>query len=329
MLIPRADTELLVDLAIRLAPDGARALDLGTGSGAIAVAVAAARPDLRIVATDLSQAALAVAAGNAEACLDAGRPGGPLRWLKGSWWAALPSGEPPFDLIASNPPYIAEGDPHLARGDLRHEPAQALASGADGLDAIREIAAGARGHLAPGGWLLVEHGFDQGPAVRALFEAAGLRQTATHRDAEGRDRVTAGRCPSPQGDAHAFDAGCASSLESFVHLASKGTMEAKEFIAKTVAENPVVLFMKGTAQFPQCGFSGRAVQILKACGVTNLVTVNVLDDDEVRQGIKDYSNWPTIPQLYVNGEFVGGADIMYEMYQSGELQKIIPQQAVA
>jgi len=106
-------------------------------------------------------------------------------------------------------------------------------------------------------------------------------------------------------------------------------MEAKEFIAKTVTENPVVLFMKGTAQFPQCGFSGRSVQILKACGVTNLVTVNVLDDDDVRQGIKDYSNWPTIPQLYINGEFVGGADIMYEMYQSGELQKIIPQQAVA
>ena len=106
-------------------------------------------------------------------------------------------------------------------------------------------------------------------------------------------------------------------------------MEAKEFIAKTVAENPVVLFMKGTAQFPQCGFSGRAVQILNACGVKNLVTVNVLDDDEVRQSIKDYSNWPTIPQLYINGEFVGGSDILYEMYQSGELQKLIPQQATA
>ena len=106
-------------------------------------------------------------------------------------------------------------------------------------------------------------------------------------------------------------------------------MEAKEFIAKTVTENPVVLFMKGTAQFPQCGFSGRAVQILKACGVKNLVTVNVLDDDEVRQSIKDYSNWPTIPQLYINGEFVGGSDILYEMCQSGELQKMIPQQATA
>lgn len=106
-------------------------------------------------------------------------------------------------------------------------------------------------------------------------------------------------------------------------------MEAKEFIAKTVSDNPVVLFMKGTAQFPQCGFSGRAVQILKACGVKHLITVNVLDDDDVRQAIKDYSNWPTIPQLYINGEFVGGSDIVYEMYQSGELQKLIPQQAIA
>ena len=106
-------------------------------------------------------------------------------------------------------------------------------------------------------------------------------------------------------------------------------MEAKDFIAKTVSDNPVVLFMKGTAQFPQCGFSGRAVQILKACGVKHLVTVNVLDDDDVRQAIKDYSNWPTIPQLYINGEFVGGSDIVYEMYQSGELQKLIPQQAIA
>ena len=101
-------------------------------------------------------------------------------------------------------------------------------------------------------------------------------------------------------------------------------MEAREFIAKTVTENPVVLFMKGTAQFPQCGFSGRAIQILKSCGVRNLVTVNVLDDDEVRQAIKDFSSWPTIPQLYIQGEFVVGSDIMAEMFQSGELQKIVP-----
>ena len=90
-----------------------------------------------------------------------------------------------------------------------------------------------------------------------------------------------------------------------------------------VKHHRVVLFMKGNAQFPMCGFSGRAVQILKACGVDDLTTVNVLEDDEIRQGIKAYSNWPTIPQLYVNGEFVGGSDIMMEMYQAGELQQAL------
>ncbi|MBU3719982.1 MAG: Grx4 family monothiol glutaredoxin [Burkholderiaceae bacterium] len=100
-------------------------------------------------------------------------------------------------------------------------------------------------------------------------------------------------------------------------------MEVKEFIQKTVTDHPVVLFMKGTAQFPQCGFSGRAVQLLKACDVKNVVTVNVLEDDDIRQGVKDFSNWPTIPQLYVGGEFVGGADIMGEMYESGELKKML------
>jgi monothiol glutaredoxin len=95
-----------------------------------------------------------------------------------------------------------------------------------------------------------------------------------------------------------------------------------EFIDQTVRSNPVVLFMKGTAQFPQCGFSGKAIQILKANGITKLVTVNVLEDDEVRQGVKAYSSWPTVPQLYVNGEFVGGSDIMGEMHESGELKKM-------
>ena len=96
--------------------------------------------------------------------------------------------------------------------------------------------------------------------------------------------------------------------------------DVQQRIDGIVKGNRVVLFMKGTAQFPQCGFSGRAVQVLKACGVAELTTVNVLEDDDIRQGIKDYAQWPTIPQLYVNGEFVGGSDIMTEMYQSGELQ---------
>ena len=99
--------------------------------------------------------------------------------------------------------------------------------------------------------------------------------------------------------------------------------EVQDWIKETVTKNQVVLFMKGTAQFPQCGFSGRAIQILKGLGVENIATVNVLDDPEVRQGIKEYSNWPTIPQLYVKGEFIGGSDIMNEMYESGELQKLI------
>lgn len=99
--------------------------------------------------------------------------------------------------------------------------------------------------------------------------------------------------------------------------------DVQEFIRETVTQHPVVLFMKGTAQFPQCGFSGRAIQILKGCGVKKLVTVNVLEDDEVRQGIKTFSNWPTIPQLYVGGEFVGGSDIMSEMNESGELKQLL------
>ena len=99
--------------------------------------------------------------------------------------------------------------------------------------------------------------------------------------------------------------------------------DVQQRIDDLVKNNHIVLFMKGTAQFPQCGFSGRAVQILKACGVTDLKTVNVLEDGEVRQGIKEYANWPTIPQLYVNGEFVGGSDIMMEMYRSGELLKVL------
>jgi monothiol glutaredoxin len=99
--------------------------------------------------------------------------------------------------------------------------------------------------------------------------------------------------------------------------------DAQQRIDELVKGHRVVLFMKGTSQFPMCGFSGRAIQILKACGVGDLKTVNVLEDDAIRQGIKDYANWPTIPQLYINGEFVGGSDIMNEMYQAGELQQTL------
>lgn len=188
-LIPRPETELLVEQALeRLAPAAdVRVADLGTGSGAIALAIAAERPRARVVATDRSEAALAVARGNAAANGLDGRVG----FRQGDWFAPL-AGER-FDLVASNPPYIAEGDPHLGQGDLRHEPPSALSSGADGLDAIRILAAGAPSHLVPGGWLLLEHGFDQGPAVRALLDAAGFVEVATVRDLELRDRVSLGR----------------------------------------------------------------------------------------------------------------------------------------
>lgn len=188
VLIPRPETELLVELALaRMPVDRPLAvLDLGTGSGAIAIAVAAARPRVQVTATDASTAALAVARANAERLGIAN-----VEFIKGSWWAPLAGRR--FDLVLSNPPYIAECDPHLDSGDLRFEPRSALAAGADGLDDLRIIAAGACAHLEAGGWLLVEHGFDQGAAVRSLFADAGLEPVATHRDLEGRERVTVGR----------------------------------------------------------------------------------------------------------------------------------------
>jgi monothiol glutaredoxin len=100
-------------------------------------------------------------------------------------------------------------------------------------------------------------------------------------------------------------------------------METKNFIENAINDNNVVLFMKGTAQFPQCGFSGKLVDILRKCGISNIATINVLEDDDVRQGIKDFSNWPTVPQLYINGKFVGGSDIVSEMFESGELKQML------
>ncbi len=190
-LIPRPETERLVELALERLPENTplRVADLGTGSGAIALALASERPQARVLATDMSAGALAVASGNARTHgLDN------VAFREGSWHVPL-AGER-FDLIASNPPYIASGDPHLVRGDLRFEPASALASGDDGLDDIRVIIEGAQSHLLPGGWLLLEHGWDQGEAIRALLDAAGFVEVATAVDLEQRDRVSLGRRPA-------------------------------------------------------------------------------------------------------------------------------------
>lgn len=194
-LIPRPETELLVELALERLPRDRllRVADLGTGSGAIALALAHERPSAQVIATDASAAALAVARANAEA-LTLAR----IEFREGSWFEAI-AGER-FDLIVSNPPYIATDDDHLVHGDLRYEPRSALASGIDGLEAIRVIAAGAAQHLQPGGWLLLEHGWEQGEAVRALLQSAGLLGVTTARDLENRERATMGHAP---GTAHA------------------------------------------------------------------------------------------------------------------------------
>lgn len=192
-LIPRPETELLVELALeRLPPDRPlQVADLGTGSGAIALAIASERPQAQVLATDASHDALTVAARNAVR-----NEVGNVRFAEGGhdWYAPLQGQR--FDLIASNPPYIRSDDPHLQQGDLRFEPATALASGMDGLDDIRRIATSADAHLLAGGWLLIEHGWDQGDAIRALLEQAGLASVYTARDLEQRDRVTLGQRPA-------------------------------------------------------------------------------------------------------------------------------------
>ncbi|RRU16360.1 peptide chain release factor N(5)-glutamine methyltransferase [Stenotrophomonas sp. 278] len=189
-LIPRPETERLVELALERLPADRplQVADLGTGSGAIALALASERPLAQVLATDMSPQALAVAAENARRHELVN-----VHFQQGSWHAAL--GQERFDLIATNPPYIAADDPHLAQGDLRFEPATALASGADGLDDIRVIIEGAPARLVAGGWLLIEHGWDQGPAIRALLEQAGFVEVSTALDLEHRDRVSLGRLP--------------------------------------------------------------------------------------------------------------------------------------
>jgi len=192
VLVPRPDTETLVDWALALlvgelaSRPSPEVVDLGTGSGAIALAVKHRHPAAQVSAVDLSDAALAVAKANAT------RLGLVVDFHAGSWWQALPGGRR-FDLVLSNPPYIAGEDPHLPA--LRHEPTLALTPGGDGLDAIRAIVIGAPAHLRPGGWLLLEHGWDQAKAVAALLQTAGFQAVATHQDLAGQPRCTGGRWP--------------------------------------------------------------------------------------------------------------------------------------
>jgi len=182
VLIPRPETELLVELALARGP--ASVLDLGTGSGAIALAIKRHLPAARVVAVERSAAALAVARRNAL------KLGLQVDFRHGLWFEPV-AGER-FDLVVSNPPYVAMGDAHLSQGDLRFEPQAALVAGPEGLDAIREIVRGAPSHLNPGGWLLVEHGLGQDAAVRTLLAQAGLEGIATWPDLAGIARVSGG-----------------------------------------------------------------------------------------------------------------------------------------
>lgn len=188
VLIPRPETELLVELALARLPQRARVIDLGTGSGCIGITLAAESAGLQVLLVDAAAAALEVAHGNAQRWAPAN-----TALLASHWYEAVDGAR--YDLIISNPPYIAEGDAHLAQGDLRFEPRSALAAGGDGLADIRQIIDGARDHLQPGGWLLFEHGYDQAAACAALLDAAGFRERIAERDLAGIVRVSGGRCP--------------------------------------------------------------------------------------------------------------------------------------
>ncbi|MES1943334.1 N5-glutamine S-adenosyl-L-methionine-dependent methyltransferase [Salinisphaera sp. PC39] len=186
VLVPRPETELLVERALAVLPPGAdgRIADLGTGSGALALALASERPGMTVIATDASDDALDVARGNAR------RLGlTNVECRRGEWLTALEA-DGKYRLIVSNPPYVAAGDPHLVA--LGHEPQSALVAGPDGLDALRRIVADTPAHLDNGGYLMLEHGADQGPAVRALLHQAGFRDIETHSDLAGHPRVTVG-----------------------------------------------------------------------------------------------------------------------------------------
>ena len=186
-LIPRPETELLVEVALELSlPEQASVLDLGTGTGAIALALATERSHWKVCAVDLQQQAVDLAERNRQRYQLNN-----VRLFASNWFDAIPAQR--FDLIVSNPPYIEAGDPHLSQGDVRFEPASALVSGDDGLDDLRLVCSQSVDYLADGGWLLLEHGFDQGAAVRELLERAGFNSVETRPDLNGCERITLGR----------------------------------------------------------------------------------------------------------------------------------------
>ena len=189
VLIPRPETELLVELSLECLPERGRLADMGTGSGAIAVSVAAMRPDAEVWASDVSEKALAVARKNAGANLPEGRS---VRFLLGSWFDAF-SRDDRFDVIVSNPPYIHARDDHLRQGDLRFEPLDALTDHADGLSALAILVRHAPAFLAKGGWLLMEHGYDQSVAVRDMLLSRGYVSVQSWKDLAGIERVSGGR----------------------------------------------------------------------------------------------------------------------------------------
>ncbi len=188
VLIPRPETEMLVELASERLPKGGTLIDLGTGSGAIAVAIAHLRRDAMVSAADISETALAVARRNAAA------HGVKIRFMQSDWFAGI---DGHYDLVVSNPPYIAASDPHLSQGDLRHEPRSALTDGENGMMHLSTIIEQATAHLKPGGWLLLEHGYDQSAATRLLLERGGWQQVQSWRDLAGIERVSGGvRAPA-------------------------------------------------------------------------------------------------------------------------------------
>lgn len=189
-LIPRPETELVVEAALDLTgPAKRRVLDLGTGTGAIALALAIERPEWEIIGTDISDEILSLARDN-----QAAHNIKNVRWAKGPWYDALtPEMSEKFDLIVSNPPYIREADPHLSQGDVRFEPGSALSSGPEGMDDLKIIVSESTRYLQPGGYLLVEHGYDQGETLREMFKLAGFSLIETLKDLAGHERVTLGR----------------------------------------------------------------------------------------------------------------------------------------